>query len=531
MVIEKSGLVWVVVGLIGLFSVPNLSWASELNDAPQRCRQLAEVDFSTLADAPTQVMSAMFVNEAKDSPSHCDVQGYVSPAVGVQILLPAERWNGKLLELGCGGFCGGNPVSYGGCNDALRKGYACVASDQGHRSTGIDAKWAYNNLQAEIDYGYRSAHLAVVVGRAIAAQYYSSAPTRSYFMGCSGGGRQALVEAQRFPFDFDGIVATEPALNLSSIFMSILWSTRLVGAEEASPVFADRDLELLHNAVVAKCDLNDGVKDGLIGDPRVCRFAPAELACKGESHSACLSAGQIAAAQKVYAGPMNSAGERLTAGGSMLGSEIGGRFGMSAYQAGKKEPGFSSFSTEFFRYMGFVPDPGPGWTARDFDFDRDYKRLGMMESIYASIDPDLRRFKGRGGKLILTQGLHDDGLPFAYNSIDYYETATKTMGGAAATQDFFRLFLVPGRGHCGGGEGAWAIDHLSYLDAWVEQGKAPDQMLGVHPRKADFLINFPLLKENTQFSRPVYPYPAVAHYKGRGDPTAVENFEPRDPRK
>ena len=344
--------------------------------------------------------------------------------------------------------------------------------------------------------------------------------------GCSMGGRQALVSAQRFPWDFDGIVAMDPGINLSEVFVAFLWNSLAARDQAGKPVFNEADIRALNAEVIKKCDLNDGVKDGLIGDPRDCRFDPAELRCSSGATQACLSPAQIMAAQKIYRGPTTSTGEKITKGGSMLGSESGFA-GMSIAQmssSGVPNP------ADFFRFMAFLPDPGATWNAKNFDFDRDHKRLGMMEALYASTNPDLRKFKARGGKLILTQGWHDGGLPLVFNSIDYYETTEKTMGGRVATQEFFRMFMVPGRDHCAGGDGAWAIDHLGYLESWVEEGKAPDVMMGHHPIDAkNPAVRFPLATKDVKFTRPLYPYPVSTKYKGSGDPNRASSFGPISP--
>jgi Tannase and feruloyl esterase len=269
----------------------------------------------------------------------------------------------------------------------------------------------------------------------------------------------------------------------------------------------------VHDAVVDACDMNDGVKDGLIGDPRACHFDPLKLVCKGQSSTECLSMEQANALKKIYTGPMTSKGKEIyTDGALMPGAELafGGYF----------ESKFSSFDVNFLRYMAFLPDPGPNWQPSDLNFDRDYKRFGMMESLYAGTNPDLRKFKAAGGKIILYHGWSDagpGGIP-PLKTVDYYETVEKTMGGPAATQDFFRLFMIPGMGHCGGGEGALDIDYLSYLEAWVEKDHAPDAMIGKH---LDEERNDP---KNIKFTRPVYPYPLRAKYKGSGDPNDAASF-------
>jgi len=513
---------------LALLLVCSLAHAqSPPSDLTAQCKKLETTDFSHIQDAPTQVLEAKLAPAGNDFPALCHVQGYVNPNVGIELLLPIENWNGKVIQIGCGGFCGINSAGGNGCRDALSKGYACVGSDDGHKASGLDAKWAYNNLQAKIDYAYRGVHVAGLAGKAIAREFYQTPFKRAYFMGCSGGGREAMLEAQRYPSDFDGIVAMDPAINLSSVFMSLLWNNLVVKDKSGQGLIGPAEVRALHAAVVAKCDLNDGVKDGLIGDPRSCNFDPAEIACTSAKTTGCLTPAQLAAARKVYAGPATSSGEKITKGGAMLGSEVGGVFGMDAYDVGLHNSAVANFAADFFRYMGFTPDPGPGWQPTDFDFDRDYKRLGMMESLYRATNPDLRAFKARGGKLIVSQGWYDSGSPMPLETVDYYETVERTMGGEKSTHDFFRLFMVPGRDHCGGGDGAWAVDYLSYLEAWVESNRPPDVMLGSHPKDAN--VKYPIDSGAVQFSRPLYPYPLRAQYTGRGDPNNAANFAAKKP--
>jgi hypothetical protein len=487
------------------------------------CKALMEINFSTIPDAPTQLTDAQVVSAYDSKPAYCRVQGYVSPQVGLEIRLPVSDWNGKFLEVGCGGFCGGTNDFIVLCDNPLQKGYACLITDMGHKSTMLDGKWAYNNLQAQIDYGFRSTHVAALGGKAITEHYFGTAPVNSYYLGCSCGGRQGLVEAQQFPWDFDGIIVGAPPINFAEVFMDMLWKSRAVTGSEGQPLFSPADITRVHQAVLAKCDMNDGVTDGLIGDPRKCKFDPSELICKTGAQAGCLSRPQVDALKKVYAGPMTSKGELIFRGGMTPGSETSAS-GIADYQIDRSV----AFSRNFFQYMGFMPAPGPGWKSRDFDFDHDYKRLGMLDSLYPSTNPDLRKFKEAGGKLILWQGWDDGAIP-PVNTIDYYETVERTMGGRQATRDFFRLFMVPGMDHCWLGEGAWMIDYLNYLETWVEKGRAPDVMIGVHPEATSKpLINFPIDRANIGFTRPIYPYPAQAVYKGTGNPNDAENFEPAD---
>ncbi len=498
----------VIVMALCVMNGPLIGLAAETDAAAAaKCKALQNVDFSGIQDAPTQLTETRLIEASDNLPAHCRARGYITPNIGIEISLPISNWNRKFLEVGCGGYCGivFTSQAFSGCHDALRKGYACIASDMGHQGTG--AQWAYNNPQAEIDYGFRATHVTALAGKAITEDFYGSAPAKSYFTGCSTGGRQGLVEAQRFPWDFDGIVAGAPAINLSATLLNIYWAALAVEDKDGNSLFDSADLQLVHGAALAECDIDDGVKDGVIGNPPACRFDPAVLVCKAGATSDCLSKEQAEAVKKIYTGPTTSRGEQIYTDGAMRGSELY----FINYQGG------SPFSRDFFRYLAFVPDPGPNWRRRTFDFDHDYQRFGMMESFYGGTDPDLRRFKARGGKLILYHGWADAGgggiAPL--KTVDYYETVEKTMGGSAATQDFLRLFMIPGMGHCRGGSGADRIDYLNYLEAWVEQGKAPDVMIGAHLRNDEVV-----------FTRPVYPYPIRARYKGQGEPSKAENFGP-----
>ncbi len=487
---------------------------------PDQCNALAHSDFSRVQDAPTQITEARWVTANTDIPAHCRVQGYVAPQVGFDIRMP-EHWNRKLLMIGCGGYCGGLSSQDSVCDAPLRNGYACVVSDMGHRSNSIaDGLWAYNNLQAKIDFGYRATHVATLAGKAITEETYRSAPDRSYFFGCSTGGRQALVSAQRFPWDFDGIIAGDPPVDYSMPFVYALGTTITYAGPDGTPLLTQSALQLLHEAGLAKCDLSDGLKDGIIANPRSCRFDPGELACKAGKGASCLTDAQVAAARKVYAGVSTPTGELLYPGAA-VGSELNwnGSFGGDLEQ---------HFVTAF-QYLRFMPDAGPTWKVADFDARRDYKRFGMADALSSASNPDLRKFKAAGGKLLMYGGWNDT-LITPGSVIDYYETVERTMGGRKVTQDFLRLFMIPGMNHCTGGDGAYAVDYLSYLEAWVEKGEAPNKLIGAHLKPEDpGRLDFPLDPARIQFSRPVYPYPSYAKYLGHGDPNSAASFGPVEP--
>ena len=490
-----------------------------------RCEALSGVDFSAIPDAPTQVLKSTFFPASATRVAYCAVDANVSPTVGIGLWLPADNWNGKYIVRGCGGFCGSIEMELA-CKQHLRDGYACLHTDMGHKSTMVDGKWAYNNLQGVVDFGFRATHVATVAGKAITENYYSKSPRYSYFMACSTGGRQGMVEAERFPHDFDGIAVIAPVIDETGAGVQLLWSTVVNRDSAGHEILTADKIAGLHQAVVRACDMNDGVKDGLIGDPRDCKFDPASIRCKSGDRPDCLTEAQVAVVRKIYSGPQDSTGQPLYTGGAQPGSELAW---IGAYiSKDGADPSYARMQGELWRYMGFWPNPGPSWTAKDFDFDRDPKRLGMMEALYSGSNPDLRKFKAAGGKLIAVQGWADQSV-VPLNTVDYYELATRTMGGPAATMPFFRMFMVPGMIHCSGGEGAYGIDHLGALENWVEKGIAPDKLVGVRPKNAAdldyFSIDTRFLKpDQIAFSRPYFAYPGKAIYSGHGNPDDASSF-------
>lgn len=487
-----------------------------------QCQSLLSADFSNLPEAPTLLTAADGVAAAADFPAFCRVQGYIAPNVGFELRMPIEKWNGKFIEVGCGGFCGILDGAAGGCLDPLRRGYACIATDMGHKGNGRDMVWAYDNLQAEIDFGFRSTHVTLLAGRAIAERFYSKGPHKSYFIGCSTGGRQGMMEAQKYPWDFDGIIAGAPAEPTGSLRQ--VWMTALATDKDGKPILGETDLQLLHRAVLQECDQDDGVRDGLIGSPLSCRsrFDPSRLSCKAAKNASCLTAEQTSAIKKIYDGPKSARGADLYLGGYLPGVELDW---LRMVIPEKK----TWFGGDVFRYIAFLPDPGPGWSVPDFDFESYYQRMQTMQVLYGARDPDLRKFKAAGGRLIAYHGWDDTGV-VPINTVDYYETVQRTMGGSQPTEEFFRLFMIPGMGHCWDGKGAYAVDYLSALEAWVEEGRPPQSLIGTHPKDEykvdlrDGRLTLPLKTEAVQFTRPHFPYPATARYRGKGDPNDASNF-------
>ena len=497
-----------------LLSTPNLASADG-----------KPIDFATIPDAPTRLTSAKIVAAAGDVPAYCHAVGYVSPNVGIEMRLPLSNWNGKFAMVGCGGMCGG--IQAPGCDVPLIKGYACIMTDMGHRGTQIDAEWASNNLQAEVDFGFRATHVSALAGKYITRVFYGQDPRLSYFLGCSTGGRQGLMEAQKFPYDFNGILAGSPPMNEIGDGLDILWTIQAAENADGTPLLKSTDLALVTKAVLKQCDMDDGVQDGVVGDPQNCKFDPRTLICKAGQSKDCLNTAQAEALRKIYAGPMSSKGQRWYYG-ILPGSEpvwIG-----SLQRDDGKISHYKAFMKTFFRFMAFSPDAGPSWKTSQLNWDEDPKRMDTMEALFNVQNPDLRRFKAAGGKLLSFHGWNDH-IVQPQATADYYDTVERTMGGRAQTQAFYRLFMASGVNHCQSGSGAYAVDWMGALEDWVEKGKAPDRIVAVRPKDPNgglyprFFTPAPGVMENAIYSRPLFPYPSRAVYSGKGDPNKADSFK------
>jgi hypothetical protein len=494
------------------------------------CLALREMDMSGIKDAPTRVESSKMVEASNASPAFCKVEAYVSPKVGIEVHLPLlNNWNRKLMTAGNSGWAG--TLNGEACDQHVTRGYACVTTDTGHRGRGNDGLWAVNNLAAQVDFGYRAIHVATLAAKSIVSRYYTRDAQRAYFMGCSTGGYQGLVEAQRFPWDFDGIIAGAPDMDEADLTMREVWDQKSFLDKAGDPILDAGALKLLHQAALDQCDRDDGVQDGLISNPIGCALDPSKLLCKKGETQGCLNASQAEAAKRIYSGPPHTQERAIR--GALAGSEMMWQFG----------PGTKYYDSLF---QSMIYGATPSWTAATYDFEHDYQRLGMA-ALYTDTNPDLRRFKAAGGKLLVYQGGNDvTEMPTAI--VDYYQTVEKVMGGLEPTQDFFRLFIVPGMNHCAGGVGASSIDYLSYLEAWVERNQAPDKMIGAHVSES-YLASLPLPSGlpadatpevriaaagrrlrfpldpaiPVTFTRPMYPYPQFAKYAG-GDANQASSF-------
>jgi len=518
-----------LLALYGAAALAPVAVAAPADEAA-RCLGMPAATFAA-ADAPTQLTNARVVGAEAAVPAHCLLQGYVTPNTGLELRLPLEGWNGKFFHAGCTGSCGFDFDSAWGreCAYPLARGYACIVSDMGHRSGTSDGLWAWRNLETRTDFGFRATHRVTVAGKALVEAFYARTPERSYFMGCSTGGRQGLVAAQRFPQDFDGIIAGAPVVSEAATSMSFLWNLAALADAQRRPVLGADDLKLLHTAVLAASDADDGLRDGVIADPRRSRFDPGTLECRNGATTGCLTPAKIAAVRKVYAGPVDSRGRATSfSGGPQRGSEAGWTLFLPGSDGHAPSERSGVDTTRFI-----MSDWGPDWSYRDFDFDRDPARLAELEVLYSAANPDLRAFRATGGKLMLYHGWADP-IVAPLGTVDYYETVERTMGGRAATQAFARLFMVPGMKHCFGGNGAFAIDYLGHLEAWVERGVAPDALRGAHLEGnhdgPSMIRPFPRRPDEEAFTRPIYPYPLQYRYSGKGSPEAAASFRAVEPR-
>ena len=471
----------------------------------------------SLAPAGTTITAAAMVEAADAVPAHCRVDGHAaSPGntVNFRLGLPID-WNGKFYFQGVGGLGG----SIGSLNSGLTRGYASASTDTGHQSN--DPTWGSNRAK-EIDYGHRGTHVTAVAAKALAGSYYNRAPAHAYFNGCSNGGRQALMEVQRYPQDFDGIIAGHPATGTPMQLGRALLYQHLLASE--SNYLPAAKVELLDRATLAACDASDGVKDGLISDPRACAFKPETLQCTGAEGPGCLTAGQVESVRRIYAGIRAADGSPVSYG-FPVGHE-GGRTGWTQWIVGSTPPTRQANGTldyasglpsgfrlqqQNFAFLALDQDE-PGFSWRLVKFPEDLPRLRVMSEILSPTDPDLRPYKNRGGKIILYHGWADPGIS-AYGTLDYFERVVKAVGGQAQADQFARLFLAPGVHHCGGGPGPGQFDMLTALEAWVERGEAPSRIIASREEAG-----------TVTRTRPLCSYPMVARYNGTGSVDDAANF-------
>src|SRR5579864_9499973 len=462
----------------------------------------------------------------KNVPAFCRVLAEAKPTsdsdIRIEVWMPLSGWNGKLQGIGNGGFAG--LIDYQQLAIAVSKGYAATATDTGHGGTPVDATWALGHPEKVIDFGHRGIHEMTRVAKEVLHAYYGKGPQRSYFAGCSDGGREALMEAQRYPEDFDGILAGAPANYWTALLTMAATDTKALIADQASYIPQSK-IPALAAAVNAACDQKDGVQDGVLNDPRQCQFDPATMQCKAEDSDKCLTAPQVATLKKLYAGPHDSKG-RLVFPGYLPGAEDGpGGWGVWIVGPAPEKSLMAFFANGYFGDMVYEDS---NWDAKTFSVDAGLKEAqAKTAGALDAVNPDLKAFKARGGKLIVYHGWNDPAIP-AVNTVNYYESVIAKIGQKEA-DSFVRLFMVPGMQHCDNGPGADSFGQVGQLifndpqhsvdaalEQWVEKGTAPDAILASkYSEDAQHAL---------KMTRPLCAFPQAAKYKGNGDTNDAANF-------
>jgi feruloyl esterase len=476
----------------------------------------------------TDVTITSVTQETQYAP-HCKVAGVIGPEIRFELLLP-ENWNGKFVFGGGGGFVGSVVNLAQSLYGAVHSGYATVGTDTGHQAHSLDASWALNNMERIVNFGHQAVHRTTVTARALIKAYYQQDIASNYFIGCSRGGGQALMEAQRYPDDFDGIVAGAPAYNWTMGLGA--GTTQIMQAMYPDPnnlqeaVIGPKELKLIESAYLDECDALDGIEDGILNDPRQCQFDVATLLCKGKKTDSCLTKAHLTAVKAVYEGPKDKQG-KLFYGFPFGGETDAGGWSMWVagglkYQANRGEfqeglgsdfpapvtpAAHYSFGNGVMKYL-IYHDPDWNYATHEYDtFREDAKLAG---NTLNATNPDLSAFRKKGGKLLMYTGWSDVAIT-ALGTIGYYEDVVAHDKTAA---NDVRLFMMPGVGHCFGGKGPSWVNYLTEIDKWVETGKAPDQIT------AYFVDE----KMQPTGSRLMCAYPQTAEYDGKGDPREVSSF-------
>jgi feruloyl esterase len=444
------------------------------------CTTLTSVDLTGLPAAASEVTSAAIVEA--DGHSFCDVFGYTSPQTYFEVKLPTATWQGDFLQEGCGGLCGQDPLTdqplaASGCRPATNGEFVLAADDEGHlTANGMDGLWGKDDPTLRTVFGRTSEHSLAQVAKALTARYYGRGPAHSFFDGCSDGGREALLLAERYPTDFDGILAGAPAQNWAALGgLYEPWLARANTDPAGHQVLTAEKLPALHTAVLKACaDASD-----IILDPRQCAFDPASLTCPAGTDAAnCLTPAQVHTVRELYLGPTDAAGRSLYDGGEPYGSELAWQGWLAQPAADAAAPGDTAaaqLGLNYLKYLAFATNPPTGFTLADAPFtDAQFARLEQLgASTYDANDTDLSAFAGHGGKLIIYHGWADQAIS-PWSTVDYYAGVEQAAGGFAASQRFSRLYLVPAANHCLSLPGGTvAADFLTPLVDWAEHGSGP----------------------------------------------------------
>ena len=440
----------------------------------------------------------------KNLPAFCRIAATLTPTpdsdIKIEVWLPAKNWNGKLNGVGNGVWAG--TISYFAMAEPLSRGYAVVSTDTGHTGIGMDVKWGAGHPEKIADFGYRAVHEMTVKAKELINAYYKKQPDRSYWTSCSTGGRQGLMEAYRFPDDYTSISAMDPANPMTDLMTGSLW-TGYVAMQDPAHSVSQSKLAAVHKAYIEKCDAKDGVKDGIVSDPESCSFDPKEVQCKAKDGDDCLTKAQVETMRAVYQGPKNPRTGAQIFSGFSPGSEM---------QVGILMSGPAPFPAAT-SYMQDIVKQDPNWDYKRFDYDKDAKAAENAGSSVLDVPSDgLKKFFEDGGKLFMAHGWSDGLIPAA-NTIAFYKAMLGSIGAKTAAQQA-RLFMIPGMGHCSGGDAPYVFDPLTVLENWTEKGEAPNRVVVSTPPNAP-----------KQMTRPLCPYPQVDKYKGTGSTDDAANFE------
>ena len=477
-------------------------------------------DFISLTDFNHSVISSKMIPGDANSSGHCEIHGVIAPEIQYVVNLP-KLWNGRLYMIGNGGFGGQSVYGDYAKEDrakARRLGFATAFTNTGHTDDAHFASWAHNNIQKEIDYGYRAVHLTAVVAKLLINRYYGKEPAYSYFEGCSGGGRQGLVAAQRFPGDFDGIAVGAPFYDLPTIEMQSWWNQ---ATAEETPFSAER-VHMLGEIIMEKYDAVDGVRDRVIGNPLAIDFEPARDLPRDPEGKNGFTDAEIEAFTRIYQGPRS--GGRQIAPGLPVGAELPGvrdagrtyektseasPWSARVYREGSGYNMTLEILESWLKYMAFATDD-PDYDWKNLNMETDLEKMQPMGHIMNAKETDLSPVMNRGNKILMYHGWADVGVS-PIMTVQYYEQVMETMG--EKTQSFFRTFMVPGMFHCRGGRNVDHFDVMTTLIDWVEAGIMPERI------EAARIENGEVVR-----TRPLCPYPQVAAYRGKGSTDKAENF-------
>jgi feruloyl esterase len=487
-----------------LFLVLTMAAVAPVSVIGQSCEKLAQHSRPNVSVTTAETIHGGTLTPAKDAkalkglPDFCRVSVTLRPTsdseIRSEVWLPTSNWNGKFLAVGSGGW--GGSIAYDGMADALRRGYATSATDDGH--TGPSANFIVGHPEKFIDFAYRAEREMTVEAKKLVQEFYGRPPRYSYWNGCSGGGREGLLQAYRYPDEFDGIIAGDPA-NVRRNAWALWLATQTF--KDPADYIPPSKYEMIHRYVLNACDEKDSVKDGLISDPESCKVDFKSLACKAEDGPECLTQRQVRTAQTIISPAIDAKGTvqfpRLEPGTELRWGRV----------AGGPEP--AELFLDQFRYVVYHD---PKWDWRAFDLERDSAKANAIDKDVDDLQSDLSAYAKRGGKILLYHGWADQQVaPGA--SVDLYRSILKSTANSSQPSDWLRLFMVPGMAHCSGGEGPDTFDKISVMEQWVEQGRAPEQIIASH--RSDGKVDR---------TRPLCAYPKIARYKGTGSIDNAENF-------